>query len=54
MSIPLSERLVEIQFTDVYDDTLDDRIASVLAGIMGGLSAEEIEALTAEDTDQDT
>lgn len=53
MSIPLSERTVELQFTDTWDDALDDRIASVLAGIMSGLSAEETESLTS-DTEQDT
>jgi len=49
MTVPLSERTVEIQFTDEYDDTLEDRIASLLAGIVGGMSAEEIESFTAED-----
>lgn len=54
MSIPLSERTIEIQVTDVCDDALDDRIAFLLAGIMSRLSAEETENLISENTEQNT
>lgn len=52
MAIPLSERTVEIQFTDVCDIALDDRIASMLVDIMGVLSAEETENLISEKTER--
>lgn len=48
MSVPITERTVELQFTekhDVNDDKLDDSIAFLLADIISKLSAEEIENL---------
>lgn len=48
MSIPITERTVELQFTekhDVDDDKLDDCIAFLLADIISKFSAEEIENL---------
>ncbi len=54
MSIPLSERTVELQFTDVCDNTLEDRVVSLLVNIAGGLSVEEIESLINEETIEQT
>lgn len=54
MSVPLSERTVELQFTDVCDTTLENRIASLLVGIVSKLSVEEIESLINEETVEQT
>lgn len=54
MSIPLSERTVELQFTDVCDNTLENRVVSLLVDIVSRLSAEEIESLINGETAEQT